>query len=591
MAKERYKALWSLTRDQRGRYSASIAALFIGIGLSLLVPLVTRGAIDEVVLGDASAWWLVVAAVVIVVLSLLSALCMYAKGRWVAEASHGIAKQVRDRLFDHLQHLPCTYFDRADTGDLVQRCTSDVDTLRIFLTMQLVQIGRAVLMLAILVPLLASLDLRMTAVSLAVIPLIVVFSTWFFRRVKTLFTKADEAEGALTSVLQENLTGIRVARAFGRRDFEIARFSERALAYRDDSFAVSRLKARYWGLSDLLCMTQVGVVLLVGAARVFDGSLTIGTYFAFVSYINMLVWPIRQLGQILTELGKAVVAMGRIEEILKVPRESSDGDPIIAQKQPGRIDVRNLSFVHEDGTRALSNVSFSVEPAETLAIVGPPGAGKSTLMHLLIRLYDYADGAIELEGRDLAEIDRTSVRARICAALQDPFLFSRTVGENVRIGRDDASASEVVEAAETACVHDSIESFEQGYETMVGERGVTLSGGQRQRISLSRAILADPDVLILDDTLSAVDPKTEGRIRSAMSARRGRRTTLIIAHRLSTLAHADRILVLNEGRVCEHGTHSDLVARAGPYARLWRLQTTFESELAADMAPGNADVR
>ena len=516
---------------------------------------------------------------------------MYAKGRWVAEASHGIAKQVRDRLFDHLQHLPCTYFDRADTGDLVQRCTSDVDTLRIFLTMQLVQIGRAVLMLAILVPLLASLDLRMTAVSLAVIPLIVVFSTWFFRRVKTLFTKADEAEGALTSVLQENLTGIRVARAFGRRDFEIARFSERALAYRDDSFAVSRLKARYWGLSDLLCMTQVGVVLLVGAARVFDGSLTIGTYFAFVSYINMLVWPIRQLGQILTELGKAVVAMGRIEEILKVPRESSDGDPIIAQKQPGRIDVRNLSFVHEDGTRALSNVSFSVEPAETLAIVGPPGAGKSTLMHLLIRLYDYADGAIELEGRDLAEIDRTSVRARICAALQDPFLFSRTVGENVRIGRDDASASEVVEAAETACVHDSIESFEQGYETMVGERGVTLSGGQRQRISLSRAILADPDVLILDDTLSAVDPKTEGRIRSAMSARRGRRTTLIIAHRLSTLAHADRILVLNEGRVCEHGTHSDLVARAGPYARLWRLQTTFESELAADMAPGNADVR
>lgn len=589
MAKERYKSLWDLTRDQRGRYSASIAALLIAIGMSLLVPLATRSAIDEIVLGGASPWWLLIAGAVIVLFSLSSALCMYAKGRWVAEASHGVAKQARERLFDHLQHLPCTYFDRADTGDLVQRCTSDVDTLRIFLTTQLVQIGRAVLMLVILVPLLAFLDLRMTALSLAVIPFIIVFSTWFFRRVKTLFAKADASEGAMTSVLQENLTGIRVARAFGRQGFEIARFGEHAAAYRDDSFAVSRLKARYWGLSDLLCMTQVGVVLLGGAAWVFDGSLTVGTYFAFVSYINMLVWPIRQLGQILTELGKAVVAMGRIEEILEVSRESNDGDPIVAPKQPGRIAVRNLSFAHADGTRALTDVSFCVEPAETLAIVGPPGAGKSTLMHLLVRLYDFTEGAIELDGRDLSRIERTAVRSRICAALQDPFLFSRTVGENVKIGRDDASATEVVDAAETACVHDSIESFEQGYDTMVGERGVTLSGGQRQRISLSRAILADPDVLILDDTLSAVDSKTEGRIRSAMSARHGRRTTLIIAHRLSTLAHADRILVLTEGRVREHGTHAELVNRGGPYARLWKLQSTFESELAADMVPGRGE--
>ena len=591
MANERYKALWDLTHGQRARYAASLGALFAGIGLSLLVPLATRRAIDDVVLGEAPRWWLGAAAAVIVALSILSAMCMYAKGRWVAEASHGIARRVRMRLYDHLQHLPCPYFDSAESGDLVQRCTSDVETLRVFLSMQVVQIGRAVLMLAILVPLLAALDLRMTAASLVVIPFIIVYSTWFFGRVKRLYRCADESEGAMTSVLQENLTGIRVARAFGRERFEIARFAAKAAAFRDDSFAVSRLMARYWGVSDALCMTQVGAVLLTGGAWVIDGSLSVGTYFAFVSYINMLVWPIRQLGRILTDLGKAVVAMGRIEEILEVARESSDGRPLPAAKQPGRIVVRNLSFAHGDGTQTLSELSFAVEPGETLAIVGPSGSGKSTLMHLLVRLYDYREGTVLLDGRELRSIARSSVRRRVCAALQDPFLFSRTIGANVRFGREGASEGEMIEAAETACIHDSIQGFEEGYQTMVGERGVTLSGGQRQRVALSRALLADPDVLILDDALSAVDAKTEERIRTALTERRGRRTTQIIAHRLSTLAHADRILVLSHGRVCQLGTHDQLVADPGPYSRLWGLQTTLEDELARSPTPGRSNGR
>jgi len=591
MANERYKALWDLTHGQRARYAASLGALFAGIGLSLLVPLATRRAIDDVVLGEAPRWWLGAAAAVIVALSILSAMCMYAKGRWVAEASHGIARRVRMRLYDHLQHLPCPYFDSAESGDLVQRCTSDVETLRVFLSMQVVQIGRAVLMLAILVPLLAALDLRMTAASLVVIPFIIVYSTWFFGRVKRLYRCADESEGAMTSVLQENLTGIRVARAFGRERFEIARFAAKAAAFRDASFAVSRLMARYWGVSAALCMTQVGAVLLTGGAWVIDGSLSVGTYFAFVSYINMLVWPIRQLGRILTDLGKAVVAMGRIEEILEVARESSDGRPLPAAKQPGRIVVRNLSFAHGDGTQTLSELSFAVEPGETLAIVGPSGSGKSTLMHLLVRLYDYREGTVLLDGRELRSIARSSVRRRVCAALQDPFLFSRTIGANVRFGREGASEGEMIEAAETACIHDSIQGFEEGYQTMVGERGVTLSGGQRQRVALSRALLADPDVLILDDALSAVDAKTEERIRTALTERRGRRTTLIIAHRLSTLAHADRILVLSHGRVCQLGTHDQLVADPGPYSRLWGLQTTLEDELARSPTPGRSNGR
>jgi ATP-binding cassette subfamily B protein len=583
MARQRYLALWDLTRGHRGRYAAAIGALFAGVGIGMTVPLAVRRAIDDVVLGSAPTQQLPAMAALIVFLTVLSAAAIYAKGRWAAEAAHGISRRVREHLFDHLQHLPCSYFDRAESGDLLQRCTSDVETLRTFLSTQLVQIGRAVIMLLILVPLLTWLDARMMATSMLIVPVIIGTSIWFFRRITTLYERAEEAESAMTSVLQENLSGIRVAWAFGRREFEIERFAEKAVAFRDRSLAVAKLIAPYWGISDLLCMTQVGLVLLVGAAWSADGSLSVGTYVAFISYVNMLMWPIRQMGRILAEQSKALVAMGRIEEILQVEREADGLRAATRGARPGRLEVRRLSFTYADGTRALRDLSFTVETAETLAIIGPPGAGKSTLIHLLLRLYDYDEGSITLDGDELSEMGRRTVRQRIGAALQDPFIFSRTVSDNIRLGREQAEEVELHQAAETAYIHRAIEAFEEGYETMVGEKGVTLSGGQRQRLSLARSILADPDLLILDDALSAVDTRTEGRIRDALQARRGRRSTIVIAHRLSTLAHADRVLVLSEGELRECGGHAELLRMDGAYARLWRLQSRFEEELADDL--------
>ncbi len=591
MAKKRYIALWDLTRGYRARYAMAIGALSAAIALGMATPLIIRHAIDNIVLGSASVRQLANAAALLVALTLLVALATYAKGRWTAEAAHGIARRVREHLFDHLQHLPCSHFDRAESGDLLQRCTSDVETLRVFLSTEVVQFGRSVLMLAILIPLLSRLDARMMVTSLALVPLIVASSIWFFRRVTKLYKGAEEAEGAMTSVLQENLSGIRVAWACDRAQFETDRFAARAAAFRDRSFSASRLEALYWGLSEPLCTGQIGAVILAGAHWTADGSLSVGTYVAFVSYINMLIWPVRQFGRILAEQSKALVAMGRIEEILEVAREPDTAGVEVGSGNPGRIDVEHLSFTYADGTRALHDLSFTVEPAETVAIIGPPGAGKSTLMHLLVRLYDYHEGNITLDGMELRSLSRKAVRKRICAALQEPFLFSRTIGDNVRVGREEAEQEEIQAATEAACIHHSIEKFGAGYDTMVGEKGVTLSGGQRQRLALARALLADPDVLILDDALSAVDSRTEEQIRSALRNRRGHRTTLIIAHRLSTLADADRILVLGGGEVREQGTHEELLLLDGAYARLWRLQERFEEELADDVAAARTGSR
>ena len=615
----RIRLIWQLTRGEHRRYGGAIFALVLGSCCMYLVPLIPQVIIDGVIAPPAAGrgafvermvalagganflrahLWL--AALAMVTLTALAGGFTYLRGRFAATAAEGIVRRVRDRLYDHLQHLPVAFHDRAETGDLVQRSTSDVETLRQFLASQVVEIGRAALMLLVPLPLMLALDWRLTLVSVAFIPIVLGFSFRFFRRVQSAFKTVDEAEAQMTSTLQENLTGIRVVRAFARQDFEAAKFAERNVTHRQREYRLYQLLATYWSSSDFLCLSQKAVLLAAGAWGLAAGTVQVGTFFFFLTAVNMFIWPIRMLGRILTELGKATVAIGRIEEILAEPAER-DPAPATASaaatgaalpwRARGEITFENVTFRHDAGERrepasdaapvphVLDRMSFHVSPGETVALLGPSGAGKSTIAHLLLRFYDPLAGAIQLDGRDLAEIPRGEVRSEIAVVMQEPFLFSKTVRENIRMGRSSAADEEIAEAATTACVHDAIVAFEAGYDTVIGERGVTLSGGQRQRVAIARALLREPAILILDDALSAVDTATETLILDGLRARRGRHTTLVIAHRLSTLMVADRILVLEHGRIVQEGAHADLVQVEGLYRRLWAIQAALETDL------------
>ncbi|HRJ48020.1 MAG TPA: ABC transporter ATP-binding protein [Opitutaceae bacterium] len=607
-----FQLIWSLMRGHRLRYGLALACLLAATLLNYGVPLVGSVTIDFAV-GDrtpgadtaapmrgllhllggpenlrANLW---LAAVAMVLLSAVGGVFSYLKGWQASLASDGIARRLKEELYDHLNHLPARHHDRADTGDLVQRCTSDVETTRLFLASQVMDIGNAVILAGTALPLMLALHVPMTLVSFALLGPLVVYGYVYFRQVRHVFKQVDEAEGMLTGVVQENLTGIRVVRAFARHDHERAKFAVPNALYRDRALRMLRLMSWYWSVSDFVALGQLGLTLLVGAWWVATGEITVGVLFAFLAYLGIMLWPVRMMGRILTDLGKATVALTRIHEILHVGREP---DPVAAPALTaapltGRIAVRDLHFHHAasdlpaDGRGALNGVSFDVRPGETLAILGPSGAGKSTLMHLLLRLYDYRHGSIRLDDRELSALPRQWVRRQIGVVMQEPFLFSKSLRDNLRLGRGGAPDQEIEHAARAACIHDTILSFEHGYETVIGERGITLSGGQRQRVAIARAVLKAAPILILDDALSAVDAETETVILDALRSRRGKSTTLVIAHRLATLAHADRILVLEHGRIIQSGTHAELAAQDGLYRRLWQIQTSVETDFQNEL--------
>lgn len=585
-------ALLSLTSGHQGRYLAAAAAMVVASALLYVAPLVPQVVLDGVLAPSQDAAPFVrrtvdalggravllehlwIPAVLFVLITAAAGVFTYLRGRWSAAATEAVIRRLRERVYDHVQHLRVAYFDGAETGDLVQRSTSDVETLRVFLQNHVVEVGRACVMLLAPIPLMLAIDRRMTVAALVLIPVIVGFSTTFFVRMRSTFKAADEAEGRMTTTLQENLTGIRVVRAFARQRFESERFAGRNAEHRDHSHRVYRLMAWFWSASDLLCFAQTAIVVITGVVLLQAGELQVGAFYYFLTVVTMFIYPLRNMGRVVADLGKAVVALERIGEVLDEPPESSPPGPITLEKADGELVLDGVVLTYPDGTPALRGIDLRVEAGETLALVGPSGSGKSSLVALLLRLRDPDSGTIHLDGRDLAGFDRKQVRQRISVVLQEPFLFSKTVGGNVRLGRAGATQDEVIEATRAAAIHDTVLTFPQGYDTPVGERGVTLSGGQRQRLALARALLREPAVLVLDDALSAVDTATEAEILDALRRRRGRHTTIIVAHRLTTVALADRIAVLDGGRIVQVGDHDTLVDEDGPYGRLWAMQRT-----------------
>ena len=601
VSKTSRNSLWVITQGQRTRYSLALVAMGLASVFAIAAPLVGMYALDVVVYRDFSlgtnvlvsltrelsgsdsfAWYLWLSAAAGVVLTLLAGVFSFLKSRWAAIASEALAQRLRDELFGHLHRLPAAFFDAADSGDLVQRCTSDVETIRVFLQAHVVEIGRAVLLLFAMLPILFWRDYRLAWLSICLMPLLGVGAFVFFRRIKTLFEITDASEGVLTAVLKENLTGIRVVRAFARHDFERDRFGERNRAFRDNYYRLNKVMAIYWCASDFIATCQIGIVLIAGGVFLVEGSLTVGELFVFISQVSMVIWPIRHLGRVLTDSGKAIVALGRVDHILKSPEESVEPTPATGRGR-GAITVRNLDFSYPNGQGILRNMSLSVAPGETVALVGPPGCGKTTFIRVLLRFYPYQRGQIEIDDLEINETDREWIRAQIGVVLQDPFLYAQTIDSNLRVGRPAAPHEDLLQAAQDASLHESISKFANGYDTMVGERGVTLSGGQRQRVALARALLKDPPILVLDDSLSAVDTDTEHRILTALEQRRGRRTTLIVAHRLTTVRNADRILVMDDGCIVQQGSHQQLAEEQGPYRRLCEIQGALDESIRNDL--------
>lgn len=511
---------------------------------------------------------------------LVRGILTFLRSYWCGLAGESMAKNLKDRLYDHIQRLPYSYHVRVETGDLIQRCTSDVNTVKMFVAgQQLMGVLSSMFLLILIVGMMFSMNVKLTLMSVAVLPITFAFAIYFFKIIEKSFREFDESEARMTTRLQEVLTGVRVVKAFGRQKEEIDRFEAKNAELCDLDFKLMKKFSTYWMTSDLFCYSQIAFVVIAGVYFCYHGDITVGTMVAFISYIDTLIWPVRQMGRQLTEMSKTSVSLERIEGVLNEKPEllyENHHTPEIH----GHIVFDNVVFKYDDGVEnVLNGVSFEIGAGMTLALIGPTGSGKSSLVQLLSRLYDYNSGSIRIDGHELKSLDRGWIRKNIGLILQEPFLFAKTVRENIRLSNPDFSDEEVENAAKVASIHQDIIEFEKGYETLVGEKGVSLSGGQKQRMAIARTIINNSPIVIFDDSLSAVDTETDLAIRRALNARKDESTTIIISHRISSVKDADLILVLDGGVIVQQGTHESLIQSEGMYRRIYDIQNAPLGEM------------
>lgn len=492
--------------------------------------------------------------------------------------NENVAKDLRDSIYKHVDKLSYSYHNNVDTGDLIQRCTTDVETTSRFASTRIIDFVHIISTIIIGAYRVGSINITLMLVSLALIPVTGVASTIYFRYVSKKFKEIEDSESKMTTIIQENLASVRVVRAFNTEKYEMDKMDKQSRDYLNKSLKFSKVMAFYWGSSDALTMVQYTLTVAVSIYLAMQGKMDAADISACLMLMGMLIWPIRGLGRIISDYGKALVAAERIDEILRIPTEYvSDGTKTPEIK--GNIEFKNVSFKFDDSDKhLLNNITFDIKQGQTIAIVGKTGSGKSTLMNILTRMIDYDNGEIYLDGVELKEIKKQHVRKNIGIVLQNPFLFSKTIYDNIAIADNTVKKENIYEAARIAALQEEIEKFEEGYDTIVGERGTTLSGGQKQRVAIARILTSNKPVIVFDDSLSAVDTETDLMIRKALKEKNKDTTMIIITHRTTTAKEADKIVVLDNGVVSEMGTHEELAHGTGLYSKLWEIQGKLEEE-------------
>lgn len=591
--KQTIALLWQFLKGAKRYFAVTVLAASITALADMLQPQIIRAAVDCALGGEEGDFpafvmdavnsiggfaylgkhlWIMALAVLVV--ALVQVVSQYTFRVFNTKASETLVKTMRDRLFSHIQHLPFSWHMKNRTGDIIQRCTSDIDTTKNFLSEQLTSIFRITLLLVLSITFMCSMHPILTLIALIPMPVIIVYSFRFHKKVHEGFQDCDENEGKLSAMAQENLTGVRVVRAFGQERAEIDKFQKQNDHYTSLWEKMGKTLSMFWSTSDVLSGIQVMLVVVFGALFCIRGDLTEGKYIAFISYNAMLVWPIRQLGRMISELSKAGVSIDRVAYIMHSPVEQDEPDAADAPMD-GDICFEHVNFRYDNGPQILHDIHFTMKAGTTLGILGGTGSGKSTLMLLLDKLYllDEDGGRITIGGTDIRNIRTEHLRRNIGFVLQEPYLFSRTLAENIGIASAALDMQAIRAAAAAAALDESITSFTAGYDTMVGERGVTLSGGQKQRAAIARMLLNDAPIMIFDDSLSAVDTETDAKIRQAISSRFGKASVILISHRITTLSAADKIIVLDRGRIVEEGNHESLKSAGGIYQKIYETQS------------------
>ena len=550
--------LWRFLKGSRGLFLLSMLCAALSSLADMLSPQIIRVTVDHVLGGKADI-----------------------VNPCNTKASERLTKTMRDTLFLHIEHLPFSWHMKHHTGDIIQRCTSDIGTLKGFISEQMTSIFRIVILLVLSISFMAGMNPLLTLIACVPIPVILIYSLHFHRKIGEAFLQCDENEGKLSSMAQENLTGVRVVRAFGRERLERDRFYAQNEYYTGLWMKLARPMAQYWSTGDVLSGTQILLIVVFGSVFCLRGRMLAGEFIAFLSYAAMLTWPVRMLGRMIAEMSKAGVSIDRIAYIMQAEEEQDKGKALRPDMN-GDIVFDHVSFAYDGGAEILHDVSFRVKAGTTLGILGGTGSGKSTMMLLLDKLYDLpADcGTISIGGVDIRDIDTRYLREHIGMVLQEPYLFSRSIAENIGITRETLDMEAVREAARAACLDETIQSFSKGYDTFVGERGVTLSGGQKQRAAIARMLTQQTPIMVFDDSLSAVDTETDARIRAALEARFGSASILLISHRITTLSKADQILVLENGRIVERGSHEELKDAGGIYQQICAIQSGTEEAVS-----------